>query len=156
MTDPDLAALAPRIRRYLTTMVGDDDVAAALTQETLRRGVERIDDLRDRGKLSSWLYSIAINLCRAHLKQQVDAPLQTDPPTGRSSVLSSIVRRESAEALALAIDRLPILLREAFVLRLVESMRYTEIAEITGATEATLQVRVHRAKRLLRRQLGSS
>ncbi|MFY9343308.1 MAG: sigma factor-like helix-turn-helix DNA-binding protein, partial [Planctomycetota bacterium] len=68
--------------------------------------------------------------------------------------LSSLVRREDAVQLALAIDRLPILLREAFVLFAVEALPYGEIAAITGAAEGTLQVRVHRAKALLRQQLG--
>ncbi len=66
-----------------------------------------------------------------------------------------MVRREDAALLALAIDRLPILLREAFVLFAVENLAYVEIAAITGATENTLQVRVHRAKALLRQQLGA-
>jgi RNA polymerase sigma-70 factor (ECF subfamily) len=70
-------------------------------------------------------------------------------------VLSSIVRRESVVALALAIDRLPVLLREAFVLHHVEGLGYEEMAEITGARANALQVRNHRARALLRQQLGA-
>jgi RNA polymerase sigma-70 factor (ECF subfamily) len=73
---------------------------------------------------------------------------------GRRSALSSLVRREDAVRLALAIDRLPILLREAFVLFAVEGMPYSEIAAATEVTEGALQVSVHRAKALLRQQLG--
>ena len=73
----------------------------------------------------------------------------------RRSALSSLVRREDAARLALAIDRLPILLREAFVLFAVEGLPYAEIAAATGVAEGTLQVRVHRAKALLRQQLGA-
>jgi DNA-directed RNA polymerase specialized sigma24 family protein len=64
------------------------------------------------------------------------------------------VRRESAELLALAVDRLPIALREAFLLFQLEQLDYATMAEVTGVRENTLQVRVHRAKALLRHPLG--
>ena len=80
--------------------------------------------------------------------------LEAEPCVERHSILSGVVQAESAEALALAIDRLPILLREAFVLHLVEGVPYAEMVEITQASLSALQVRTHRAKSLLRRQLG--
>ncbi len=151
-------AFDERIRRYLTAMVGDADAASDLTQSTFVRAFDKLGDLRDDSKLSSWLYSIAINLCRAWLKKKVDSDdrgLSTEPVAPRASVLSSVVRRESAEAVALAVDRLPILLREAFVLHVVEGHPYSEIAAMTGATVEALHVRAHRAKGLLRKQIGS-
>ncbi len=66
------------------------------------------------------------------------------------------MRRESADVLALAIDRLPISLREAFALHVVEGLPFAEIAEITEVSIEALHVRNHRAKALLRRQLGST
>lgn len=150
---------AERIHRYLASMlVGQPHAVDDLAQETFRRAFDKLGDLRQPDRLAAWIYSIAINLCRAWLRARVDAPQSTgaeDPPDLGRSVLSSIVRRESAAAVALAIDRLPILLREAFVLHIVEGLPYADIAEMTGASEGALQVRTHRAKALLRRQLGA-
>ncbi len=147
-----------RIVRALTIMVGDCDVARDLAQDTFRRALERLDDLRLPERLTSWIYSIAMNLCRTHLRaraqQEPAQALEEDLIEARGSVLSSIVRRESAEAVAIAIDRLPILLREAFVLHVVEDQPYAEMAEALGCSAATLHVRAHRARALLRRQLG--
>jgi len=149
-----------RLRRYLATMTGDDEAAEDLRQEALRLAIERLDQLRDPRRFDRWLLSIAINRCRQHLRSEVDRRARGGelpgelPDLGRRSALSSIVRRESAERLALAIDRLPILLREAFVLFHIEELPYAQIAELCGASENTLQVRVHRAKALLRQQLG--
>jgi DNA-directed RNA polymerase specialized sigma24 family protein len=64
-------------------------------------------------------------------------------------------RKTEGRPLDLAIDRLPILLREALVLHIVEGLPYADIAEITGASVDALHVRAHRAKALLRKQLGS-
>jgi RNA polymerase sigma-70 factor (ECF subfamily) len=155
-----MAEHRPGILRYLQGMLQDPATAEDLCQEACRRGLARLDDLRDPDRFRSWLLSIAINLCRAHLKAAVQdgrtgAPVDT-LPAQRHSVLSSIVRRESAAALAVAIDRLPILLREAFVLHMVEGLPYAEIAAATGSSIGALQVRTHRAKALLRRQLGDS
>jgi len=147
-----------RIERYIATMVADPEPVADLLQETLRKALAHQSALRNPERIGAWVYTIAVNLCRAHLRGSVqkERSLAFDPTALRSTVLSSIVRRESAEAVALAIDRLPILLREAFVLHVIEGLGYPEIAEITSSSSAALHVRVHRAKALLRRQLGST
>lgn len=146
-----------RVERFVATMIADVDLAADVTQETFRVALDRRHQLRDASRLGPWVCAIAVNLCRAQLRKAVqdDRVLAFDPASPRGTVLSSIVRRESAEALAVAIDRLPILLREALVLHAIEGLPYPEVAEMTGASPETLHVRVHRARRLLRKQLGS-
>lgn len=151
---------APRLTRYLVTMTGDAHAAEDLMQESLQRALASLADLRQPERFASWLLSIACNACRNHLRRQLQRahggdemlPQLTDD---HHSALSSLVRREDAAQLAMAIDRLPILLREAFVLFAVEGLPYTEIALATEASVGTLQVRVHRAKSLLRQQLGT-
>ncbi|MCR9246661.1 MAG: RNA polymerase sigma factor [bacterium] len=154
------AAQRDRLLRYLTVMCGDGGVADDLVQDALRRAFERLDQLQQPERFVSWLLSIAVNRCRNHLRDEVqrshagDAALAAVPDRARSA-LSSIVRRESAAQLALAIDRLPILMREAFVLFHVEGLSYAAMSELCAASENTLQVRVHRSKALLRQQLGA-
>jgi len=158
--DTLLAAHVGRLQRFLTTMLGCPERAADVCQDTLQRASTRLDQLTDAGRFGSWLLAIAANAARNTLRQDVlrshagDAAL-ADVADARRSALSSLVRREDAARVALAIDRLPIALREAFVLYAVEGLPYAEIAQVTGASEGTLQVRVHRAKALLRTQLGA-
>jgi RNA polymerase sigma-70 factor (ECF subfamily) len=162
--DPSAAATlaerhSPRLLRFLQTMTGDDHAAEDLRQDTMQRALTKLDQLADAAKFGSWLLAIACNTCRHHLRAEVQRrhagdDALADVAAGRRSALSSLVRREDAVRLALAIDRLPILLREAFVLFAIENLPYADIAAVTGATENTLQVRVHRAKALLRQQLG--
>jgi RNA polymerase sigma factor (sigma-70 family) len=150
-----------RLCRFLQTMTGDDAAAEDLRQEALRLALERLGQVREPERFGSWLLAIAVNRCRNHLRAEVtrrahgDEVLQDLPDQGRRSALSSLVRREQAALVALAVDRLPILLREAFVLFHVEALPYAQIAELTAASAGTLQVRVHRARALLRQQLGS-
>ena len=150
----------PRLTRYLVTMTGDPHTAEDLMQESLQRAWAKRDDLRKPERFGSWLLSIACNLCRTHLRNQVQRAHAGEAALAELSVdhhsaLSSLVRREDAARLAMAIERLPILLREALVLFAVEGLPYHEIARTTDVAEGTLQVRVHRAKALLRQQLGA-
>tara|TARA_R110002073_G_scaffold265643_1_gene428731 strand:+ start:259 stop:825 length:567 start_codon:yes stop_codon:yes gene_type:complete len=148
-----------RLTRYLVTMTGDVHAAEDIVQESLKRAIDKIQDLRNPERFGSWLLSIACNSCRSHLRNAVQRAHGGDEAMPElsdhhHSALSSLVRREDAAQLALAIDRLPILLREAFVLFAIEGMPYHQIAAATEVAEGTLQVRVYRAKALLRQQLG--
>lgn len=148
-----------RLTRYMITMTGDHHAGDDLVQESLQRAFDKLGDLQKPDRFGSWLLSIACNTCRTHLRQQVQRAHAGDDVVRElsgphHSALSSLVRREDAAMLALAIDRLPILLREAFVLFAVEGLTYAEIEAATEVAEGTLQVRVHRAKALLRQQLG--
>lgn len=151
---------APRVLRFLTTMLGCPVRAEDVGQETMQRAYLRLAQLADDGRFASWLLAIAANAARNELRAEVlrqhagDEAL-AEVAEARRSALSSLVRREHAARVALAIDRLPIALREAFVLFAVEGLPYADIAAITGVGEGTLQVRVHRAKGLLRAQLGA-
>lgn len=153
------AAHQPRLVRYLATMTGCDATAEDLAQDSLRRALEHLDQVRQPERFGSWLLSIACNACRSHLRREVqrahDGDRLDELPASQRSALSSLVRREDEARVRLAIDRLPILLREAFVLFAVEGFPYAEIAALTHASEGTLQVRVHRARALLRQQLGA-
>lgn len=158
----DLAARhGPRVTPFLAAMTGDDAAAEDLRQEALRLAFERLDQLAEPARFGAWLLSIAANRCRNHLRDMVHrrasggdgGPAPAD--VGRRSALSSVMARESAELIALAVDRLPIALREAFLLFHLEQLDYRAMAEVTGVRENTLQVRVHRARALLRHQLGA-
>lgn len=149
-----------RLSRFLLTMTGDASTADDVRQEALQQALVRLDQLRDPARFGAWLLSIACNACRKRLRSDLLRTHQGDDALAdvaerRRSALSSLVRREDAVQLALAIDRLPIALREAFVLFAVEALPYAEIAAITAVAEGTLMVRVHRAKALLRAQLGA-
>jgi RNA polymerase sigma-70 factor (ECF subfamily) len=145
-----------RLQRYLATHLGDDAVAEDLVQEVLLSAWTHIGGFAGRSRLSTWLYQIAVNAARGHMRKAKRREQPTsesqigDRAHTRRTVLSSLVRREAAAALELALSRLPPTLGEAFLLHHVEGLSYEEIAEITGVKESTLYLRVHRARTLLK------
>lgn len=151
---------ARRLHRFITLMGVDepDDVL----QETLREAFSSIGKFRGDSKLSSWLIGVALNRARRWWREHPEKtaavePEKLDGPDPRArdrSVFSGLVRRESAERIALALDRLPPSLREAFLLHHLEELDFREVGHLTGTTEGTARVRAHRAKHVLQTDLG--
>lgn len=153
----------PGLVRVAASLLGDRDEAESVGQEALARALEALPGSRDDLPFGPWLRGIALNLCRNHLRDRTRHARAVPPdrlagaaaPEGQHrGVLSGILRRESRDLTAAAIDGLPLPLREAFVLHFVEGLDYAEIGEMTGVSPGTLRVRAHRARTLLRHSLG--
>jgi RNA polymerase sigma factor (sigma-70 family) len=154
----------PGLVRFAFYMIGDADEAESLAQEALTRAYVQLATFRVDLAFGPWLHSIALNLCRNHLRDRVRHARTVGPEElaeipdregRRQGVLSAILRQEVNERTVLAISGLPAPLREAFVLHFVEGMDYAAISQITGLASGTLRVRAHRARTLLRQTLGS-
>jgi RNA polymerase sigma-70 factor (ECF subfamily) len=156
------ALVAPHrdaLGRFVSMMVGRE--AEDIVQEAVAAAFKQIDGFQNRSKFSTWLYGIALNMCRKYLRDKgrhaasaSQSVLDAQPAKGRG-VLSSVLRHEMAERLEISVGRLPTPMREAFLLRYVDAMDYPEIASITGVTEGTARVRAFRARALLREELGA-
>jgi RNA polymerase sigma-70 factor (ECF subfamily) len=154
----------PGLARMAALLLGDADEAESLAQEALTRAYARLASFQSERPFGPWLRGIAVNLCRNALRERWRharpvAPEQlhnTAAPVGRrQGVLSDILRREAGDCALEALGLLPEALREAFVLHFLEGLAYDAIAAITGVSAATLRVRAHRARTLLRQRLGS-
>lgn len=159
------AALTLPLEERLTraaTLLTDASEAPDLVQEALTRAFTQLERYEGRARFSTWVYGILLNLCRQHRRKRRPAAgagevlEQAPAKRGRTrGVLSSVLRRELAERMELAIGSLPEAFREAFVLHYVEGLAYAEIAGICGERAGTLRTRAHRARALLRTELGS-
>ncbi len=163
MSAEDFEALvAPHrdaLSRFVSMMVGRE--AEDIVQEAIASAFRDLERFEGRSKFSTWLYGIALNLCRKHLRDKSrhaasasQEMMDAQPARGRG-VLSSVIRHEMAEKLEISVGRLPTSMREAFLLRYVDGMDYPEISSITGGSEGTARVRAFRARALLREELGA-
>ncbi|MBI1853293.1 MAG: sigma-70 family RNA polymerase sigma factor [Planctomycetes bacterium] len=150
--------------RTAAFMLGNEDEAEDVTQEAITRAFADIARFEGRSAFATWLCGIVLNICRKTLRSRARHAGVVDPEHldenparhgRRLGVLSTILRREINERMEVAIDRLPIPLREAFLLRYVNGMEYAEIGHAAEITEATARVRAFRARTLLRAELGT-
>ena len=147
---------------FVYDMVGDRALAEDLTQETFVRAYRYLDALRDETKFSTWLFSIARNVAREHLRsahsrsQKVDLDDETvlelhdERPTPAAALLDKELNGVVRHALgALDEDK-----RLVFTLKIFQQRSYEEIAEITGFSVPKVKTDLHRARTEMRRRMS--
>ena len=156
---------------FIWRYVRHREVAEDIFQETFVRVFARAGTYRRRAKVSTWMYTIAANLCRDELKRRkrhgtisLDEPRAGDGPDEAWSLALTLADergenpRASAEetehraALWRAVDALPDELRVTLELQTVHGLKYREVAKILGIPLGTVQSRIHNAVKLLRKQ----
>ncbi|WP_433352701.1 RNA polymerase sigma factor [Microtetraspora malaysiensis] len=152
---------APDITRYVTRRLGDD-AADDVVAETFLTAFRQRDgyDLSHRSA-RPWLYGIATNLMRRHVRTEV-RQLRLVQRTGVDSVTASFSERSderlSAEAsgrrLAGALAALPKGHRDALLLVAWGGLSYLEVSEALNIRLGTVQSRINRARGKLRKELG--
>jgi RNA polymerase sigma-70 factor (ECF subfamily) len=152
-----------RLAAFLLRLTGDREAAVSLAQETFVRLYRHRRRYNPRRAFSTWIFSIARNLARNHLRWRARHPetlmepadlAEVSPSASGDDPRSRAESRERLRAVEEAIRRLPPEQREALVLSVYEGLGHSEIAEITDATPKAVEVRLWRARRELRESLG--
>ncbi len=142
-----------RLSRYAARLLGDDESARDAVQHTfLRLCDERADELSDR--LAAWLFAVcrnkALDMLRRNGRDRPGSDEVPEDPAGREPDPADALEQEDVHAgLRRLVDALPARQREVIDLWL-EGFNYQQIAEITGRTEGSSRVTVHRVLHRLR------
>ena len=160
-----------RLYTIALRLLGDGRDAEEVAQDALVRAFRAMRDYPpDRVaslRLRPWLASIAVNLARNKRRRLDDRQPATslepmleagyDPATdGRFTPATSADRRETQRELAAALLQLAPAVRAAIVLRHVDGLSVTEVAEALGRPEGTIKAQVHRGLRELRTLLEAA
>ena len=136
---------------YLRRLVDREEDAWDLLQEVWCRMMRKMKTLREPSALPAWLYAIARNAARSHLRKSLSDEGWRDPdPAALENVSDGPVPTFAAEELHWALGRLGLLHREALVLHYFEGFSLAEIAGIVGAPVGTVKSRLYHAKKALR------
>ena len=155
-----------RLTGYLIRLTGSEAIAVDLAQETFVRVYGNRFRYQPSGAFPTWLFAIASNLARHHVRWQLRHPtISADAAAGTSgSVLESVQaadpdprasleRAERTKAVREAIAELAPDLREALILFTYEDMSYEQIAMIQRCSNKAVETRLYRARALLRKKL---
>lgn len=145
-------------------VIGREEDARDVCQETFLRAYRAINGFKGQAKFSSWLYRIALNLCRDWIRRQkrtptVQAPEDVDiadlaaeaGPT--ESIETLVARREMGRAVAIAMAALPEEQRTAIILKEYHGLTFQEIADMQGCPLSTVKTRLYQGLSVVRRQL---
>jgi len=145
--------------------IGREEDARDVCQETFLRAFRALPGFRGQAKFSSWLYRIALNLCRDWMRRERRAPT-VQAPEGvdlldlavagepSESIEDMVVRKDLARAVERVMARLPEEQRTAIVLKEFHGLTFREIADVVGCPLSTVKTRLYQGLSVLRRELA--
>lgn len=157
-----------RLHSLAMRVLGDPEQARDAVQDAFLKAYTNLSRFEGRSSFYTWLYRLAMNLCldlrrRDHAARHVDTPELGDleriaTPDARpveqqvwrdheDAPDEAVSRAELRERVAQAIASLPEASRETLILREVEGLSYTEIAEALDIPRGTVMSRLHYARR---------
>lgn len=145
-------------------VIGREEDARDVCQETFLRAFRALPGFKGEAKFSSWVYRIALNLCRDWMRRQrraptVQMPEGVDPIEMASergpveSIETLVERRELSGVVEEAMKLLPEEQRTAIILKEYHGMTFQEIADLQGCPLSTVKTRLYQGLSVLRRHL---
>lgn len=149
------------IRSYLKNR---DEVQDAM-QNTYLKAFDKLHQFHFNSSFSTWLIRIGINEALLRLRNikkerdlysdsfELTSPSVTQIPDRQMNPEKVIIRSEMQSLVEQAIDALPDKYRIVFMLREVDGLDSTAVADCLGITEGNVNIRLHRAKALMKNAL---
>jgi RNA polymerase sigma-70 factor (ECF subfamily) len=149
---------------YMKNEADAEDVA----QEGFVRAFRNLSRFRAESKFSTWLISITINEARTRLRRQALVRMESldQLPDENKSISPALLRdwreipseaverEELRNLIQRAVEQLPDIYQQIFLLRDVEELTISETAEALNISIASVKVRLHRARMMLQKQLA--
>jgi RNA polymerase sigma-70 factor (ECF subfamily) len=142
--------------RFVYRLLPRQEDARDVCQETFLRILKKSHRFRPGSRFSTWMYQIALNLCRDQLRRRQRWSLliadRGAPPSEGAAAPSdgsatdpvdAVDRREKSAALMRALEDLPREQREVLILKEFEGLKFREIAAILGCPESTVKSRMY-------------
>jgi RNA polymerase sigma-70 factor, ECF subfamily len=152
---------------FIYRYIGHETDAVDLAQETFVRIYATRRRYTVRGKFSTWLFAIAANLCRNYLRRRrgrgesVPETSDTEDAECAERIQSlddspdqAAIRSESISLIKVAIEKLPHDLKTVILLHEYQSLSYGEISSVLGCSVKAVEMKLYRARHLLRERLS--
>ncbi len=145
-------------------VIGREEDARDVVQETFLRAFRSIGGFRGQAKFSSWIYRIALNLCRDWIRKQKRTPvlqafegvdvIELAADTGPTEPIEDLVARNAMSAVvARVMETLPDEQRTAIILKEYQGLTFQEIADLQGCPLSTVKTRLYQGLMVVRREL---
>ncbi len=142
--------------------------AEDVAQEAFIKAFRNLSSFRGDARFSTWLISITLNEARSRLRRQSIVRMQSldVPPDEEGAVSpallrdwreipSEVVEREEVRTLIKkAVETLPEIYRQVFLLRDIEELDVNETAQTLSISISNVKVRLHRARMMLQKELA--
>lgn len=158
-----------QIFRFLLASTRDVDLAETLTQECFLKAHRNWSHFRGDSSVMTWLMRIALNLQKDHWRnrrmqfwrQATTNKVDLDEasewlPSGERTAEQRLLARERVKQVWSAVEKLSERQRTVFLLRFVDELELSEIAQTTGLSEGTVKAHLSRALAKVRSEMGGA
>lgn len=147
--------------RLALSILGDAAEAHEVTQETFLSALRALSSYRERKSFRAWVYRIALNQSRSHLRkrkvrERLRASLTAIFRVEREKQISpeeAVIQNEKEAVIWRSLNRLDERHRIVVILRYVHELPVSEISEILSIPEGTVHSRLHSSREILRDDL---
>src|SRR5258705_2140247 len=147
--------------------IGREEDARDVCQEPFLRAFRALPGFRGQAKFSSWLYRIALNLCRDWMRRERRTPIVQAPEDvdlmemaaatePSESIENLVARKDLTRVVERAMARLPEEQRTAIILKEYQGLTFQEIADLVGCPLSTVKTRLYQGLTVLRRELAKN
>ncbi len=149
---------ARRLKGFFFLQLGsDEELAADATHDVFLRAYEARNRYQEGKSVSTWLFTIAYNICRNHYRSnayetQLSATLDAEP-ISEEQIEIQLDAAALDDALAQVLSELPPPLHQLFSLHYQEELTIPQVAEIVGIPEGTVKSRLHKTMNIIRKKL---
>lgn len=156
-----------RLHNFLYRYTHNHEDCEDLVQETFLRVYRSRHSYQRIAKLSTWIYTIALNLAKSMYKKKQRMSLisihadDSDPDDREFEITDTTILQDDELHLKFSMEKLEKALlelnddfREAIILRDIQQLTYEEIAEITGTAMGTVKSRINRGRQQLQEIIG--
>ena len=142
---------------FFLQLGGDEELAADATHDVFLRAYEARNRYQEGKNVSTWLFTIAYNICRNHYRSnayetQLLATLYAEPISDEQ-IEVQLDAAALDDALAQVLSELPPPLHQLFSLHYQEELTIPQVAEIVGIPEGTVKSRLHKTMNIIRKKL---
>ena len=142
---------------FFMQLGGDEELAADATHDVFLRAYEARTRYREGSNVSTWIFTIAYNICRNHYRTnayeaQLLANLDAEPLSDQQ-IEVELDAAVLDEALQQVLSELPAPLQQLFSLHYQEELTIPQVAEIVGIPEGTVKSRLHKTMNIIRKNL---
>ncbi|MDY0360381.1 MAG: sigma-70 family RNA polymerase sigma factor [Desulforegulaceae bacterium] len=160
----DSKAFEELVSRYETQLysfciyiIKDETEAKDMVQETYLKFYKNISNFDPEKKVKAFLFKIANNLCIDFLRKKKPVYYDNLPETDFfENPVDILCKNQEEKILYLSIEKLPELYKKVLLLKYKADLKYSEIGEILGKTENSIEALLVRAKKKLREILDNS
>jgi len=164
-----VAKYQDRVFNTACRMLGQREDAEEVAQEAFLKALEKISQFRNQSRFYTWLFRIAVNLIISRRRRGARIRFQSLTAADElgltqaaglkarksgQSPQAAAVKAETMQRVAQALEELDDEMRLVIVLRDMEEMDYSQIADVLAVPAGTVKSRIHRARTALKDKLA--